>query len=1086
MKHLLILLALTTYAIAQSGQARIVGTVTDSSGAALLKSTVTVTETKTGAKREAHPDEKGYYIITNLAPSSYTVTATAENFSPAEVQDYMLSAGQERTLNLSLQPGSVVTQVNVVSGELTEVETSSAAIGANVNSREVGQLPLNGRQLSQLYLLTPGAQTAGGGSFDNIRFSGRANQQNAVRFDGVEASSIIDASPGNLSGETSTGFRLQSSLETIAEFRVDSSNYPAEFGTGTAGQISVVTKSGGNAFHGGLFEYLRNDKLDARNFFDFLDSGAKTELRLNQYGGSIGGPIKKDKLFFFAALEALNQRAGINVFGTVPSAAARARAVASVKPLLAGYPTGAPTANADLDLARLTAPTSIDEYFGSMRLDYRMNDRLTAYLRYSRDQGYLQSPLDVSGSYQIITAVPQNAVLGLQQILTPSIVNETKVGFNGAKTRISGFAPPIPGVDTSAFSVSFTGSVAIPGIGGQGTSAGASTLGNLIRSNSSQNGRSQPYTNYTLSFQDSLSVTHQSHSLKFGFELRPIRLYTDRLGGTTYTYSSLANLLSNTLASVQVLGDTSAPDPFNNGATGNRFLKQYYLIGYAQDEWKIRPNLTMSYGLRWEYYSVMHEDRNLFVLFNATSGQIMPNTTPWYNSSKKNFGPRLGFAWSPERFNNKTVFRVGAGYYYGPGQTEDQVQPIDSDRASITLTSGVAFPVNPVALLAPITATNHPGYQPRGYSPDYRLPERVLSFTASVQQQLPGNAVLTVAYVGSQGRNLFLRSWTNGITGVTMNQTTGVGSPVLQFGSQFAQIDYKTSGGTDSYNSLQTTLNRRFAKGLTAGFQWTYGHSLGNTGGSNEAQTAQNPFNFSYDRGNNAFDVRHSMNLSLLYEIPVKTKNRLAEAIVGGWEIGGIMNARTGIPVDVTITRPDIVYRDTRNGNYVLNPILVNNIPVTTPVINNPFGGAFRSNRRPDVVPGVNPFLNGPDERAFLNPAAFTIPTPGAFGNLGRYALHGPGLQQIDFTLHKRFKIDELRSLEFRAEVYNILNRANFNTPSATLGSALGTGTNQFQPGVPYTQAAAGATFGIAQSTVSRDTGLGAQRQIQFSLRFNF
>jgi len=1047
---------------------------------------VTVTETKTGAKREAHPDEKGYYIITNLAPSSYTVTATAENFAPAEVRDYMLSAGQERALNLSLHPGSVASEVSVVAGELTEVETSSAAIGANVNAREVGQLPLNGRQLSQLYLLTPGAQTAGGGSFDNIRFSGRANQQNAVRFDGVEASSIIDASPGNLSGETSTGFRLQSSLETIAEFRVDSSNYPAEFGTGTAGQISVVTKSGGNAFHGGLFEYLRNDKLDARNFFDFLDNGAKTELRLNQYGGSIGGPIKKDKIFFFAAIEALNQRAGVNVFGTVPSAAARARAVASIRPLLAGYPTGAPTANADLDLARLTAQTAIDEYFGSMRLDYHINDNLTAYLRYSRDQGYLQSPLDVSGSYQIITAVPQNAVLGLQQILTPSVVNETKVGYNGAKTRISGFAPAIPGVDTSAFAVSFTGSVAIPGIGGQGTSAGASSLGNLIRSNSSQNGRSQPYTNYTLSFQDSLSVTHQGHSMKFGFELRPIRLYTDRLGGTTYTYSNLNALLANTPASVQVLGDTSAPDPFNNGATGNRFLKQFYLIGYAQDEWKIRPNLTMSYGLRYEYYSVMHEDRNLSVLFNATTGQIMPNTTPWYNSSKKTFGPRLGFAWSPERFNNKTVLRVGAGYYYGPGQTEDQVQPIDSDRASITLTSGVAFPVNPVTLLAPITATNHPSYQPRGYAPNYTLPEKVLSFTASVQQQLPGNAVLTVAYVGSQGRNLFLRSWTNGIVGVTMNQTSGAGSPVLQFGSQFAQIDYKTSGGTDNYNSLQTTLNRRFAKGLTAGFQWTYGHSLGNTGGSNEAQTAQNPFNFSYDRGNNAFDVRHSMNLSVLYELPVKTKNRMADALVGGWEVGGIMNARTGIPVDVTITRPDLVYLDTRNNTYVQNPIVVSGVPVTTPVINNPYGGAFRNNRRPDVVPGVSPFLNGPDGRAFLNPAAFTIPQPGTFGNLGRYAIHGPGLQQIDFTLHKRFKLGEIRSLEFRAEVYNILNRANFNTPAATLGNSIGTGANQLQPRQVFTQAAAGSTFGIAQSTVSRDTGLGAQRQIQFSLRFNF
>jgi hypothetical protein len=274
MKPIFILLSVSVYALAQSGQGRIVGNVTDSSGALLPKSTVTVTEVKTGAKREVSPDAKGYYVVTNLAPSIYTVTATADNFAPAEVRDYILSAGQERTLNLSLQPGSVATEVNVVSGELTEVETSSASIGANVNAREVATLPLNGRQLSQLYLLTPGAQTAGGGSFDNIRFSGRANQQNAVRFDGIEASSVIDASPGNLNGEISTGFRLQSSLETVAEFRVESSNYPAEFGTGTGRQISVVRKSGGNTFHGGLFEYFRNNALDARNFFDGANKSA--------------------------------------------------------------------------------------------------------------------------------------------------------------------------------------------------------------------------------------------------------------------------------------------------------------------------------------------------------------------------------------------------------------------------------------------------------------------------------------------------------------------------------------------------------------------------------------------------------------------------------------------------------------------------------------------------------------------------------------------------------------------------------------------------------------------------------------------
>ncbi len=1079
MKPLLLLLFFSVYALAQSGQGRIVGTVTDSSGAVLPKSVVTVTENKTGAKREVAPDEKGYYTITNLAPSIYTVIVTAVNFAPAEVRDYILSAGQERNLNLSLQPGSVATEVNVVSGELTEVETSSAAIGANVNSREVATLPLNGRQLSQLYLLTPGAQTAGGGSFDNIRFSGRANQQNAVRFDGIEASSVIDASPGNLNGEISTGFRLQSSLETVAEFRVESSNYPAEFGTGTGGQISVVTKSGGNTFHGGLFEYFRNNALDARNYFD---GAKKSPLRLNQYGGSIGGPIKKDKLFFFAAMEILTQRAGVNLVGTVPSAAARARAVASIKPLLAGYPNGAPTSNPDLDLARLSTSVAQDEYFGSMRLDYHISDKLNAYLRYNRDQGYLHAPLDVSGSFSVVTAVPQNAVLGIQQILSPSVINETKVGFNGSKTRIAGFAPPIPGIDTSAFAISFTGTVAIPGVGGQGASAGASSVGNLIRSNSTQNGRSQPYTTYTLSFIDSLNVTHRSHAMKFGFELRPVRIYTDRLGGATYTFSNLDGLLNNKPTGIQVLGDTSAPDPFNGGATGNRFVKQYYLVGYAQDEWKIRPNFTMSYGLRYEYYHPLTEDRNLSVLFNANTGQIMPNTTPWYKSKKTNFGPRMAFSWAPEIFKNRTVFRIGAGYFYGPGQTEDQIQPIDSDRASANLSSG-AFPIIPSQVLAGFTATNHPNYQPRAYPPDeYTLPEKILSYTASVQQQLPGNAILTVAYVGSQGRNLFLRSWTNRLIGV--NPTTG--SPILQYGSQFAQIDYKTSGGTDHYDSLQTTLNRRFAKGLTTGFQWTYAHSIGDTGGSNEAQTTQNPFNFNQDRGNNAFDVRHSANLSVLYAVPVKFQNKVAKSVLGGWEAGGIMNARTGLPVDVTLSRPDIIWQINGTNTYVN---ALSNVPAgqtATAIINNPYGGAFRNNRRPNLVAGVDPFLHTADGKVFLNPAAFSIPQPGTFGNLGRFLLHGPGLTQFDFTLHKRFDLSERQSLEFRAEIYNILNHTNFANPPAVLSNALGISGSNLQPGQPFTSAASGSAFGIANSTVSKDVGLGAQRQIQFSLRYNF
>jgi len=1074
MKQLILFLTLSVYVLAQD-QARIVGTVTDSTGAVIPKATVTLTNDKTGANRETTADEKGYYIITNLPPSSYKVVGSGNGLGPTEIGGVNLSVGQERTLNLTLNPASVASEITVSGGELTQVDTSSASLGANVNSREVATLPLNGRQLSQLYLLTPGAQTSGGGSFDNIRFSGRANQQNAVRFDGVEGSSIIDASPGNLNGESSTGFRLQASLETVAEFRVESSNYPAEYGTGSSGQISIVTKSGGNAFHGGLFEYIRNDALDARNFFD---GATKSSLRLNQFGGSIGGPIKKDKLFFFSAFETLRQRASVNYIATVPSAAARARAVPAIQPLLAGYPTGTPTSNADLDLARFSGSDSLDEYFGSLRVDYHVSDRLSMYLRYNRDQGYLQHPLDVTGSYSLVTAVPQNAVLGIQQILSPSVVNEMKIGYNGAKTRVSGYTPGIPGVDTSAFTVSFTGTVAIPGVGGQGANAGAAQLGNLVRSNSTQNGRGQPYTNYTMSFIDNLSVVKGTHSLKFGVEFRPVKIFTDRLGGTTYTFQNLNGLLANTPSQVLVLGDTSAPDPFNGGATGERFAKQWYFVGYAQDEWKIRPNFTMSYGLRYEYYSPLREDRNLSVLFNADEGRIMPNTTPWYQARKTNFAPRLAFTWAPEALKNKTVFRVGSGFYYGPGQTEDLIQPIDSDRASRVLTGSAAiFPVVASQVLAGFDVNNLSGFQPRAYAPGYTVPERILSYTASIQQQLPSNTVLTVAYVGSQGRNLFLRSWTNRVIGV--NPTTG--TPLLQFGSQFAQIDYKTSGGTDNYNSLQTSVNRRFAQGLTAGFQWTWGRSIGNTGGSNEAQTTQNPLNFAQDRGNNAFDVRHSMNLSALYALPVKLNNKLANGVFGGWEVGGILNARTGLPVDLTISRPDIVWQNPTTGAFTAaNP------GGGIAVINNPSGGAFRSNRRPDVVAGVSPYIQGADKRFFLNPAAFSIPQPGQFGNLGRFALHGPGIAQFDFTLHKRFVIRESQNIEFRAEIYNLLNRANFANPPAQLAAALGTGANQIQPGQPYTSAAAGGAFGVFNGTVSKDVGLGAQRQIQFSLRYNF
>jgi len=667
---------------------------------------------------------------------------------------------------------------------------------------------------------------------------------------------------------------------------------------------------------------------------------------------------------------------------------------------------------------------------------------------------------------------------------------------NAAKTRTTGIGPTAPGIDLNGAAIVLSGSVALSGAGGTGAgSAGIAIPTGLVRANSATNGRGQPYTNYTLSFIDNLSLIKAAHSMKFGVEVRPIRMLTDRQGGTTYTFSNITSFLANQPSSIQFLGDVSAASPFS-GKSGFLDLRQAYYIGYAQDEWKLRPNVTLSYGLRYEFYSVLHEINNHAVLFNMMNGILSDPAQPWYQSSKNNWGPRLGISWLPDALHGKTVFRIGGGFFYGPGQTEDQLQPAESDRIGTTISSGplLAFPLNTQAVIANYNV-NDPNlaFQPRAYAPGYSIPERIGSYTFSIQQQLPSSTVLTVAYVGQQERNLFLRSVTNKIIGVATNPTTGAAIVTREFGNRFAEVDYKTSGGNAHYDSLQSTLSRRFSGGFTLGAQYTWSHNIGDSGGSNEANTAANNYNFEADHGNNTFDVRHSFNFSSLFELPVgkgrkfmTNASSMADALLGGWQLGGIVNARSGLPIEVLITRPDVVFRDTRDGSIVANPILVSGVPVTTAIINTPGGGNSRNIRRPDLAPGVNPIIESAG-LAYINPAAFSIPAPGTFGNLSRNALHGPHFAQLDFTLSKRFGIGEQRNLEFRSEFYNILNHANFANPGSTrLANALGTGNNQLQPGQPFTTAAAGGNFGVLTSTVANQVGLGTNRQIQFALRLNF
>ena len=1156
---------------AQQDQGRIGGVVTDSQGALVPGASVVVKNEKTGDERTATSSDSGSYIVSGLRPSLYTVTATAQSLT-VRATGVQVLAGQELNLNLTLQATGVEAKVDVVAAPDTGIDTGSAAMGVNVNPREVEALPLNGRQLSQLYLQAPGSVNSGSGTFGDIRFSGRAVQQNVIRYDGIEGSAIIDASPGNLNGEVPSPFRLQSSLENVQEFRVDSNNFPAEFGTGTGGQVSVVTKSGGNKFHGSLFEYLRNDKLDAANFFDNI-IGQKAPLRLNQFGGSLGGPIVKDKFFFFFSYEGYRLRAGINAIEAVPGSASRLCAAPfgtgsincnaiSVSLLPAFRSPGAAIISTgsgtnQFDVAQLQANSTVNENSAALRLDYKLNNKHSAYFRFFRDQGTNDQPEGVTGRRVLIQAVPQNGVLAVQSLLTPTLLNEFKFGYNSAYTRINGEAPTIAGFDLSSAVINISGNTANFSLPGQGANAGTAVPGGLVRANSATNGRGQPYTPYSLSLVDSANWTKGQHNAKFGGELRFIRLYTDRLGGTTYTYSNLTNFLTNTPQSIQFLGDVSAPSPFNDGATGQRFAKQEYYITYAEDEWKLRHNLTLNYGLRYEYYTPLREDRNLQVLFDIRNGVLRPPTEEAFQSSKTNFGPRISMTWSPNDKGSgffsggRTVLRGGFGIFYGPGQTEDQIQPIESDRISSTFSSNpifaggpaLAFPLDPAAAVAFFTNpanVNRRSYQPRAYAPEYRIPEKVYQYTFSLQQELFSGTVLTAAYVGSQGRNLFLRSIANKIlpgqttvpnTVTTLpsgfgvvnlangsGQITSVVQPIREFSiingtsvlNPYAEVDYKTSGGEDSYNALQMTLARRITSGLTLNSQYTFSRSFGNTAGSNEARTAAIPDNFDADRGYNNFDVRHTFNFSALYKLPFgKGTSRefgsAGNALLGNWEVGGIVNARSGLPIEVGITRPDVVMQCAATTC----PVTINGVATTVPqgfvaqltsgtlpvgfvgVVNTPGGGASRNVRRPNAVPGVSPYLN--NDRNLINPAAFSIPLPGTFGDLPRNALRGPNFKQFDLVLNKRFALSESTNIEFRTEIFNIFNFANFAVPSTTLNNALPTITSAgvvsaggLQPGTGYSQSQAGGTFGLLRQTVERTVGLGTSRQIQFALRLNF
>jgi hypothetical protein len=1036
---------LATPAAAQQTESRIVGRVTDPNGGVLPGVTITVTSTQTGAVRTGVTDESGRYTITNLAAGTYEVVTEMSGFAPAK-NALTLGVGETKPIDFALSLANL-TEAVTVSGEVSVLDTASARIGVNVSPEEIASLPVNGRNFANLMTLATGATTDGNGGWASVRFNGKSNQQNYLNYDGVDGTYVWDASPGYLNA-TGSQFRLQTSMESVAEFRVNSGLAPAESGLGSGGNITVVSKSGSNRFSGSVFDYVRDDSMDSTSTYD----DKKQKLELNQFGVSIGGPIVSNKTFFFGSYEGLKQTTGLSFTEAVPSAeairriqtgefvgtgqgqsAARTQAVA---PLLGGFPLGTvDTANALLSLATLDTQAKQTEHSMSLRLDHRFSDSQSLYGRLLYSNGDVDTPdRTVTPRRVRATQEPMNIVLNHQSVIGSRTINELKVGYNRPKYDAVAFGPA--GYDPTQ--VSLSGTVTSQSVDARG-STGIARSGLLVRATSNASTNGQVFDPRSISLSEALTLNRGPHTLKFGGEYRNIVSRFQFLGSTEITYNGINEFIDNRPAQIAVALDSPLFSP-----------QQYYLIGFAQDTWRATDKLTLELGLRYDFYSVVKEKnqqaRPFFVEDNAFDDTNRDN---FYNPDKNNFAPRLSAVY---QLAESTVLRTGFGLFYGPGQFEDRIQPIENfiERRRVQTAdipnNALAYPVDPAVYRNLLSV--------RGYTHD-RPDEYNVQYGASVSHELPGAINLTVGYTGSRGKDMFLRGVAN-----TLDPITRV-RPVPAVG----QVDYKTSGcldglvingnaitgcGRANYDALQLSATRRFRSGLTGGFQYQYSRNKGTTQGSNEAATSQNTFDYETEFGPNLSDIPHSVNGSLIYMLPFDGRWK------GGWRVGGIVNARSGVPINVTINRPDTV---TVNGATVIN------IP----------GGNSRGTQRPDLVPGTNPYLkNGV---RWLNPAAFTTPQPGTFGNLPRNFLRGPNFWQVDLTVSKDFRFAANQGLQIRAEVFNITNRLNYENPAALLPN----GT----PGLPFTDSVAG-TFGYMLGPLNRTVGLGTARQTQISVRYLF